>query len=133
MALALGLETRGWVPRGRWAEDGALDARYPGLLETQEAEPTVRTRRNVEDSAALLVLSFGAATGGTALALEVARELGRPTLVVDLDRAEVAAVRAFLAAHASVNVAGPRASEAPRGYAAARALLEAALTPPPAP
>src|SRR6185295_12969769 len=33
-ALKAGVPTRGWVPRGRWAEDGPIADRYTGLVET---------------------------------------------------------------------------------------------------
>jgi len=127
VALELGLETRGWVPQGRRAEDGVIDPRYPGLVETEEAETAVRTRRNVEESEALLVLTHGPTVGGTALALAEAARLGRPTLLLGLD-ADPAVARTFLAEHAAVNVAGPRESELPGAYEAARVLLRSALS-----
>ena len=104
-----------------------IDARYPGLAETEQADSAVRTRLNVRDSEALLVLARGAITGGTALALEEADRLGRPSLVQDLD-ADPAGARGFLSHHGAVNVAGPRESEAPGAYASARALLLSALS-----
>ena len=104
-----------------------IDARYSGLEETEQADSAVRTRLNVRDSEALLVLARGAITGGTALALEEAGRLGRPSLVQDLD-GDPAGARAFLSHHGTVNVAGPRESEAPGAYASARALLLAALS-----
>jgi hypothetical protein len=55
-ALERGLNAGGWCPRGRIAEDGTIDARYP-LRETAETEPSARTRRNVGDTDATLVLA----------------------------------------------------------------------------
>ncbi len=83
-ARSRGLPSGGWVPAGRWAEDGPIPEAYGGLRETSSPDPAERTRRNVEDAEAVLLLVRGAAGGGTRLALEAARELGRPHLVLDL-------------------------------------------------
>ena len=55
-ALARGLDAGGWCPAHRWAEDGPVPARYP-LRETPSADPAQRTRWNVRDSDATLVLA----------------------------------------------------------------------------
>src|SRR6185437_15218992 len=92
VALELGLPYGGWCPRGGWAEDlpvpPGLLARYPLLRETPAAEPAQRTRWNVRDSDATLILLAGAPPApdsGTALTLATAVRLGRPVAVVDLD------------------------------------------------
>ena len=133
LALDLGLAAGGWCPAGRWAEDGAVPRRYP-LRETSSADPAVRTRRNVRDSDATLILSPVPLAGGTALTARVARTLGRPCLALDpRDRSAVRALRRWLEAvrPAVLNVAGPRASEAPGLGVAARRVLGAALRPDP--
>jgi hypothetical protein len=136
-AIGLGLDYDGWCPKGGWAEDcpdppGVL-ARYPLLRETPGADPAERTRWNVRDSDATLILidSGGmAVSGGTQLANAVADDLGKPWLVLDVavpDSGE--RLRAWLAATkpAILSIGGPRESEAPGIYAKARALLEASL------
>jgi len=124
-ALAVGLAIGGWCPRGRWAEDGRIAACYP-MRETPLARVAQRTRWNVRDSDATLVLTAGRPRGGTLATLRAAA--GRPLLVLspECERARRRA-RAFLARHrvCSLNVAGPRASEAPGIYESARRLLEA--------
>ncbi len=129
-ATAAGVAVGGWCPAGRWAEDGRIADRFP-LRETESADPAVRTRRNVEDADALLVLAPLAPAGGTALALGHARRLGRPVLVVDPRAAgasaEVSAWLAGFAAPVRLNVAGPRESEQPGIYESARDLLARAL------
>ena len=129
VALARGLACGGWCPRGRGAEDGPISDRYP-LRETPGEDPTERTRWNVRDSDATLILARAPLRGGTALARAHAMALGRPHLVVDLrdpPRADV--VRAWLRALPvrALHVAGPRESESPGIYAAARAFLETVL------
>lgn len=109
------LEVGGWCPKGRWAEDGRIPARYP-LQETASADPAERTERNLRDSDATLVLCRGEPAGGTALTVTLARELGRPLRIVDLaGDAAHASVLAWLRAQgvAVLNIAGPRESQAP--------------------
>jgi membrane protease YdiL (CAAX protease family) len=133
VALALGLEVGGWVPRGRRAEDGRIPDRYPGLAETDSDDPAIRTVRNVRDSDATLVLSHGPLCGGSLLTLREARRAGRPALHLDLDvLSETSAaerLRAWLEELriATLNVAGPRASEDPAIAASTAAVLRAAL------
>jgi hypothetical protein len=128
-ALAAGIPVTGWCPRGRRAEDGPLPLRYP-LRETPSADYAVRTRLNVRDADATLILLRGPLAGGTALTADTARALGRGVLVVDLanplDPEDVAAwVRRE--GVQDLNVAGPRESEVPGIYAEARAFLTALL------
>ena len=128
-ALDAGLPVGGFCPRGRLAEDGTIPERYP-LVETRSAEYPQRTEWNVRDSDATLVLTRGAPTGGTAYTLEVARQLGRPALVVDLAaQPDPAATREWCSEHAvrTLNVAGPRESGAPGIYVEAHAFMEAFL------
>jgi hypothetical protein len=130
-----GLAYEGWVPAGGWAEDeptppGVL-ARYPRLRETATADPAERTRLNVRDSDATLLLTrAGARSPGSHLAIDEARRLGRPALVVDLDASDaVPAVVAFLArlpVGSRLHVAGPRESEW-RGIGERAAALLAAV------
>jgi predicted Rossmann fold nucleotide-binding protein DprA/Smf involved in DNA uptake len=129
VALELGIPCGGWCPRGRLAEDGPIPARYP-LRESASPDYAERTRLNVRDSDATLVLTRGAPTGGTALTLRLADELGRPALVLDLataPRPEAAARWIAGRGIAVLNVAGPRESGAPGIYAEAAAFLRAAL------
>jgi hypothetical protein len=131
VALDLGIPCGGWCPRGRRADDGPIDLRYP-LRETPSAEYAQRTEWNVRDSDGTLVLTRGEPRGGTALTVDIATELGRPALVLDLARASDAeAARDWLRREEIrvLNVAGPRESGAPGIYQAALSFLRAALGP----
>ena len=129
-ALEVAWPCGGWCPAGRLAEDGAIPARYP-LIELEEGAFDERTRRNVRDSDACLVLEFGGPCPGTQLARRTAERLGRPILCIDARVASPAAaalrLREFTDRHRpdSLNVAGPRASAAPDAHAYARDLLTA--------
>jgi hypothetical protein len=122
----------GWCPRGRLAEDGRLDSRY-NLRETPTAKYDERTRWNVRDSDATLVITIQAKpSGGTALTLGVARQLCKPHLHIARDTIEslesaAASVIEFIAEHqvTRLNVAGPRASQEPEISAFVEELLTA--------
>lgn len=130
-ALNAGVAVGGWCPGGRWAEDGPISSCYP-LRETPGVDPADRTRRNVADADALLVLAPGPVGGGTALAVAHARALGRPVCIVD-PALEVAAGRvvtwmaSLCPSLLVLNVAGPRESEMPGVYALARSFLEVVI------
>jgi hypothetical protein len=137
-AVGLGIPYGGWCPRGGWAEDliapPGLLARYPELRPTPGGEPEQRTRWNVRDSDATLILALGRAPepgSGTALTLVTAEELGRALAVVDLDaadaREQASALLGALPPAGALNVAGPRESGAPGIYERARALLSELL------
>lgn len=132
VAIGLGLACGGWCPKGRKAEDGAISGDYP-LKETKSADYAERTRLNVRDSDATLVLTRGTPTGGTALTLVFAEELGRPSLVIELEadggggEADAARVRDWMAAAGvkTLNLAGPRESKNPGIYEDAVRFLKA--------
>lgn len=124
-ALALGIPCGGWCPRGRRSESGPIPDRYP-LEETPNSAYPERTERNVRDSDGTLVLKRGALRGGTALTVALARRVGKPFLVVDLENPDgPGEIREWLARGRIqvLNVAGPRESEAPGIHAQAVSLL----------
>ncbi len=127
-ALDHGCPCGGWCPQGRLAEDGDIPERYP-LRELPEGGYRQRTRQNVRDSDATLIITFGAPSGGTAATLADCQRLGRPPLVIDADECSIDQAVAQLAAfvdtrHVGVlNVAGPRASGHPAAYDTAYAIV----------
>jgi Circularly permutated YpsA SLOG family len=134
-ALNRGYEVGGWVPRGRLAEDGRIDDRYPGLVEAADPDPSERTRCNVRDADATLIVSHGALIGGSRLTFDEAGRQRKRVLHLDLDTLELAPaavqLREWLANEppAVLNVAGPRASEDPEIYVSVKTLLDAVLEP----
>jgi len=132
-AFALGLAYGGWCPPGGWAEDltdpPGLLRRYPLLRETPDEDVSVRTRWNVRDSDATLVLTCTdlSVSRGSRLTVEVASQLGRPCLVTGAD--DASGVAAWLASLGPIalNVAGPRESEDPGLYLAAYRTLMTVL------
>ena len=127
VAIDRGPPYGGWCPLGGWAEDfpnppGLLLA-YPGLTEVPATDRDVRTRWNVRDShATLVVRQAGTASPGTDLTVATAVELGRPHLV-STDADEVVDWLRELGRLLTLNVAGPRESEQPGVHDATRRLL----------
>src|SRR6476659_6923285 len=123
----------GWCPRDRRAEDGPI-ADYYALEETPSRHYSQRTRWNIRDSDATLIISINPIlTGGTRLTHELALQMGKPVLHISRDEHDVAAtaaanIRAFLEQNEvrKLNVAGPRASQAPEIAAFVTSVLDAA-------
>jgi len=94
----------------------------------------VRTRANVADSDASLIVYFDEPEGGTRLTLLFCLQLDKPFKLIDgaaiSPRRGAEAVAGFLIRHrpAKLNVAGPRASKSPRAYEYTRALLQSLFT-----
>ena len=129
MALDLGIEAGGWCPRGRRAEDGAIDERYP-LAETPRRRYIQRTDWNVRDSDGTLIVAREPLSGGSAATRRLARRRGKPCLIAHPEDCGAAqAVRAWLREHAiaALNVAGPRQSAGGDPYGAAERLLRSVL------
>ena len=114
-ALELGLQHGGWCPLGRRAEDGPIPTRYQ-LRETTSPKYPVRTRLNVVDSDATLLIYRDSLLGGTELTFRIARQVEKPFLLVDLESSpDPSAVFEWIcdARIETLNVAGPRESTAP--------------------
>lgn len=133
-AIASGLAYGGWCPKGGWAEDfpdpPGLLARYPDLHETPESDPRQRTEWNVRDSDATLILvRRGVVSPGTAFTAAAAGGHSKPYLIVDIGGSDAArCIAAWLETNAeirSLNIAGPRESEAPGVYDAVSNILRA--------
>ena len=132
-ALANGLACGGWCPFGRWAEDGAIDARYL-LRETPERKLAQRTEWNIRDSDGTLIVSLTKRlVGGTRLTEELAKHLAKPCLVLSKKDGDLLilakALRQFIAVNniAVLNVAGPRESGESREGEFTAGLLDAAF------
>ena len=120
-ALAAGFPCGGWCPPGRAAEDGPISASYP-MTEMPSGSYRERTKRNVVESDATLVIYFDRLQGGTEQTVLDCIEQAKPYKLIDA--AEIAPARAaelaaqFIARQgvSVLNVAGPRASHAPAAH-----------------
>lgn len=133
VAMRLGVDHGGWVPKGRMAEDGVLPPHY-AVQEMPTAAVEARTEKNVQDSDGTLIISRGSPTGGTDHARKMALKHGRQLLHVDLSLGQQASSAGSLVASwiemnriEILNVAGPRASHDPAIYMDAVNILTHAL------
>jgi hypothetical protein len=111
-ALANGISHGGWCPAGRRAEDGIIPAHYL-LQETASRHYSERTRRNVRDSDATLIISLSPElTGGSLATREYADKIGRPCLHVYPGEEWRSLLYKFISdcPIRILNVAGPRRS-----------------------
>lgn len=127
-AIARQIPHGGWCPAGRRAADGVLDACYQ-LLETESSGYRQRTKRNVLDADATLILYRDRLEGGSLLTRDLATGHGKPLLLCDLhDPTEklLAAWQDWLVGHAIaiLNIAGPSEVRNPGISLQARALLD---------
>ncbi len=115
----------GWCPKGRKAEDGPIDEKYP-LQETTSGDYRVRTELNVKESDGTLIFTLGKPTGGTALTVKKAKALEKPHMVIDLDDDhDFTMVKSWLVDNniEILNIAGPRGSKHPDIYDKTKAFL----------
>ena len=117
-AIRHGYEHGGWCPHGRLAEDGVIPP-ICQLRETDSEDYDERTEKNALDSdATLIVAREKELSGGTAFTKSCAEKHGRPSLVVcerEGMSKSATALSKFLKRNKvrTLNVAGPRESQAP--------------------
>eukprot|EP00754_Rhynchopus_humris_P029220 Rhum_TRINITY_DN15201_c8_g1::Rhum_TRINITY_DN15201_c8_g1_i1::g.144164::m.144164 len=134
-AMQLGVDTGGWCPKGRRAEDGRIPDRY-ALSETESGSYAVRTEWNVRDSDGTLILVWERIVprGGTELTVKFAEKHKKPYYVSDISQPPTAEQTRLLRAWVAdsgisvLNVAGPRESDRTPVYQPALATLLALLS-----
>lgn len=117
-ALELGIPIGGWCPRGRKSEDGTIPDKYP-LIETPKSYSLQRTEWNIRDSDATLILNIGELEGGTKRTLEIAQNISKPVMIIQLEQRQlVKKARSWLSMNGVeiLNIAGPRSSKLPSVY-----------------
>lgn len=127
-AIAAGVDCGGWCPRGRLAEDGALDKSYP-LKETTSEDVHVSTLKNVHEADATVIIYFGKLEGITLESIEYCRQHNKPHLLVNTDFAKpekaVEAIKKFVIDKKliTINITGPSASKVPRARTYAQIVI----------
>jgi hypothetical protein len=108
-AMDSGIDVGGWCPRGRRAADGIIPEKYP-LTETHGKNYQTRTKWNVCDSDATLIICRNEPTGGTALTIRICKDIPKPYMVYQLDDEDPTAVLKWLKSYNVdvLNIAGPR-------------------------
>ncbi len=118
VAIALEIPHGGWCPLGRIAEDGPIPSWYQ-LEEHSSPKYTDRTKRNVIDSDATLVLYSSKLEGGTFKTYRYAECIAKPCLKIRLTHpGRIERVHEWLEKSnvRTLNIAGPRASKEPEIY-----------------
>jgi hypothetical protein len=119
----------GWCPAGRTAEDGPIAMLYP-LIELRSPYYDDRTRRNIVESDATLIISNGKLSGGTLLTANYAKQIGRPVFIFELSPFFIDStfenLSDFLEGNQvqTLNVAGPRASQWDKAYDNAKHIVK---------
>ena len=132
IALKLNIAHGGWIPRGRLAEDGPLDAKYK-LKEMPTDSYSARTEKNVLDSDGTVILTHGKPSGGTDYTREMALRHGKQMLCIDLNLTSpsdaASSITSWIQSQKikDLNVAGPRASEDPGIYGDVFRIIEAVV------
>jgi len=128
-ALSNGLIAKGWCPRGRMAEDGFINPRYP-LCEANTSDPLVRTELNVIDTDATLIIYTEVMDQGTLTTKDFAFEYRKPVFVWRIGVSKnVLQFKQWMVINKvqTLNIAGPRASNAPDIYGETLDLLDELL------
>jgi hypothetical protein len=127
----LGIPTGGIVPKGWKTEQGpAPELERFGFTESDSDDYADRTRRNIEQSDATLILAADPASDGTRLTIDHADRVGKPFLVIDpFEPTAVVTIGEWLnlVQPAVLNVAGNRESKSPGIALRAGEVLDAAL------
>jgi hypothetical protein len=113
-ARKLQLPYSGWIPKGRWAEDGRISNEYLNMKETPSSQAGQRTEWNARDSDGTLIILCGTAEGGTLNTIEMAQKYKKPYFVLDiLKNQEVDAIIEWIIKNniRELNFAGPRESK----------------------
>jgi Circularly permutated YpsA SLOG family len=132
VALRHGIECGGWSPTGRLDEFGKIPDHYP-IQELPGGDFTERTLQNVKDSNGTVVIYPGELRGGTAQTVRFCVELDRPHQLIDASRVASEDAAKLIADFVRrneidiLNVAGPRQTEWPEGYAYASRALDGFL------
>ena len=122
-AMEWGIKIGGWAPNGYKAEDGRIPEKYAKAMLEHSGGYVKRTKANVSDSDATLIISPSPLTSGSALTMGFAAILKLPVVHVALElsgKEQVEEIRRFLSrVHEQhpepwvLNVAGPRESRRP--------------------
>ena len=122
----------GWCPKNGWTEDmtysPGIRLLYPELKETPEEDVFQRTKWNVRDSHATLIIrpKGSKLSKGTNLTEQTAKEYKRPYLEVNSeeDIEKIIEWLNTLGEELTINIGGPRESECPEAYQITTNILE---------
>ncbi len=142
-AMALDYEYGGWCPKGRLDENGTIPEKYKCLKEisgefkTDKENYDARTKKNIEDSDATLILVPliplpAKIKDGTLLTISYAKKQLKPYLIVDLSKPihlNSESIKSWMKENGIniLNIGGPRELTCPGIYQATLRLLKFTL------
>jgi hypothetical protein len=132
VALKHRIECGGWCLAGRLDEFGRIPDQYP-LQELEGGGFTERTLQNVKDSNGTIIIYASKLSGGTEQTIRFCVQQQRPYELIDASKVSsddaARLISDFVHKHKidTLNVAGPRQSEWPKGYDYAVRALETFL------
>lgn len=85
VALELGIDYGGSIPKGRKTECGVLPEKYDKIIELKTSSYPVRTEKNVADSDATLIFTYSKMGKGSALTVRMADKHKKPCLHIELE------------------------------------------------
>lgn len=133
-AIANHFSHGGWCPKGRRAELDTVIPLLYNLTETPSEDYETRTKWNVRDSNATLIFVPTNAlnlSGGTQFTLEQAQSQKKPYLIIDCSQtvdADTIVSWIHINHIDTLNVAGPRESQAPGIYGTVFEILATVLS-----
>ena len=132
VAIKLGIPHGGWIPKDHKAGDDIIPEKYR-LHEMPFTSHIGRIEKNVLESDATLIISYGELAGGPALTRKLAMKNGRNWLHMDLNMTPAVQAVSIISSWIRLyeieilNVTGPKASKEPKIYQDTMNLLEKAL------
>lgn len=131
-ALDFNFQCGGYCPKGRLAEDGIIDYRYP-LIEHSSKYYSKRTLENVLYGDGTLLFFNKKLKGGTALTAQFCKEQNKPIALIDAFQSSNS--QAYNVALSFINqyeievlnIAGPRKSQWQDGYEYAYMCIESLI------
>lgn len=122
VAIALDIPHGGWCPKGRLAENNTTIPLEYNLQETDSADFEERTKFNIRDSDATLIIIPvipNNASDGTQLTINEVTRCKKPFLIIGLNKAfnfDEILIWIIENKITTLNIAGPRESNAPGIY-----------------
>ncbi len=129
VALQNDIACGGWCPKGRRAEDGVVEEKYP-VVECDSPSATKVIELNVRDSDGTLLLGWGELAGSNLKVVAIAARMKRPVFYADLKKnpkIEDAEAWATKFNTKVLNVSGPKPSEVINAYDEASLFLRQLL------
>jgi len=125
-AMENNIPIEGWCPKGRKAEDGPIPIHFP-LKETKSANYEERTKKNIQDSEATLIIYLKELDKGSILCRQLCSELNIPFYIICLNKdIDIHLIQQWISNTSinKLNIAGPRESSEPGIYIKTKGLLK---------